>query len=133
MANERYKYTRYDDVVFSINEVTLKDLVDQHFSKNGKYNMLDVVKDVVSRGDRFRFDAGVVTLEDRHMEENKDRMTEALQIAAQCWCDEETKHIEMDSDLAKAVAKRLCVLMEPAEQSPSGFEYYRNQLLKCGT
>lgn len=30
-----------------------------------------------------------------------------LEIAAQCWCDEETSMIEMDSRLAKAFAKRL--------------------------
>jgi hypothetical protein len=95
--------------------------------------MLDVVKDVVLHGDSFRFDAGLITLEDnKPMETNNDRMTQALQVAAQCWCDEDTKHIEMDSRLAKAVAKRLCVLMEPAEQSPLGFEHYRQQLLNCG-
>ena len=31
----------------------------------------------------------------------------ALQIAAQCWCDEETKDREMDVALATAFAKRI--------------------------
>ncbi len=31
----------------------------------------------------------------------------AIQIAAQCWCDEETQMIEMDTRLATAFAKRL--------------------------
>lgn len=33
--------------------------------------------------------------------------TEALHLAAQCWCDEETSNIEMDECLAMAFAKRL--------------------------
>ncbi len=32
---------------------------------------------------------------------------EALQIAGRCWCDTETEHLVMDTDLAKAFAKRL--------------------------
>ena len=31
----------------------------------------------------------------------------ALQIAAQCWCDKETQHKEMDVELATAFAKRI--------------------------
>ena len=31
----------------------------------------------------------------------------AMELAAQCWCDEETKTIVMDSRLAIAFAKRL--------------------------
>jgi hypothetical protein len=31
----------------------------------------------------------------------------ALEMAAQCWCDEETSHIEMDTALALAFAKRI--------------------------
>lgn len=30
-----------------------------------------------------------------------------LEIAAQCWCDEETEHLEMIPSLAEAFAKRL--------------------------
>jgi hypothetical protein len=37
----------------------------------------------------------------------EDWMPEARAIAAQCWCDEETKHIEMDPVLAEAVARRI--------------------------
>lgn len=32
---------------------------------------------------------------------------ESLEIAAQCWCDAETKSIEMNVPLAEAFAKRL--------------------------
>jgi hypothetical protein len=31
----------------------------------------------------------------------------SLELAAQCWCDEDTSSIEMDSHLANAFAKRL--------------------------
>jgi uncharacterized protein YbaP (TraB family) len=31
----------------------------------------------------------------------------SLELAAQCWCDEDTSNIEMDSHLANAFAKRL--------------------------
>lgn len=37
---------------------------------------------------------------------------DAIHLAAQCWCDEETSHKEMDSTLAMAFAKRLEVLMQ---------------------
>lgn len=32
---------------------------------------------------------------------------ESMECAAQCWCDPETEHIEMDVDLATAFARRL--------------------------
>lgn len=41
----------------------------------------------------------------------ESKMTEARELAAQCWCDEETKHIDMDTRLAEAFAKRLAPLM----------------------
>lgn len=35
---------------------------------------------------------------------------DAIHIAARCWCDDETRTIEMDSRLATAFAKRLDLL-----------------------
>jgi hypothetical protein len=34
-------------------------------------------------------------------------LNEAREIAAQCWCDPETQHLVMNTDLAEAFAKRL--------------------------
>ena len=39
-------------------------------------------------------------------------MNEALQIASQCWCDPETSHLNMNSELARAFAKRLAEKLE---------------------
>jgi hypothetical protein len=52
------------------------------------------------------------------------------QIAAQCWCDEETKHIEFDARLAEAFAKRLDLEIEAAHQYAKNADYYRNILMK---
>jgi hypothetical protein len=41
---------------------------------------------------------------------NTEQMQEARAIATQCWCDEETKHLEMNTDLAEAFAKRIVKL-----------------------
>ena len=40
--------------------------------------------------------------------EGESWIYEARQIAAQCWLDPETAHIEMDSVLCEAVARRMC-------------------------
>lgn len=40
---------------------------------------------------------------------------DAIHLAAQCWCDEETSHKEKDSTLAMAFAKRLENLMQERE------------------
>ena len=55
-------------------------------------------------------------------------MEEARHIAAQCWCDEETKDREMDSILAEAVARRIAPWMEVAAQSQRKVDYYRGLL-----
>ena len=39
--------------------------------------------------------------------EGKIMSNKNLELAAQCWCDEETSHIVMESPLAEAFAKRL--------------------------
>lgn len=43
-------------------------------------------------------------------------MDEARQVAAQCWCDEETKDRVMDHALAEAVARRIAAWMDTAMQ-----------------
>lgn len=57
---------------------------------------------------------------------------EAREIAAQCWCDEETEHKEMDVELAEAMAKRISYWMEVAAQYSRNQEYYRNLVIQCG-
>lgn len=59
-------------------------------------------------------------------------MEEALQIAAQCWFDEETQDREMDFVLAEAVAKRIAAWMETAAQNQLNADYYRGLLERCG-
>lgn len=50
-------------------------------------------------------------------EEMFSMIDESRQMAAQCWCDEETKHIEMDVRLAEAFAKRMVILLERLRDS----------------
>jgi len=59
-------------------------------------------------------------------------MDEARQIAAQCWCDEETKHVEMNPALAEAVAKRIAVWMDTGAQHCRNECYYRSLVVRCG-
>jgi hypothetical protein len=49
-------------------------------------------------------------------EEANKWMDEARQIAAQCWCDEETQDRVMDTPLAEAMARRIAAWMETAAQ-----------------
>ena len=60
-----------------------------------------------------------------------DWMQEAREIAAQCWCDEETSSIEMDTILAEAVAKRIAAWMESAAEYCRDVEFYRGLLDEC--
>jgi hypothetical protein len=53
---------------------------------------------------------------------------ESLQLAAQCWCDEETRHIEMEVNLATAFAKRLDALQSQAKESERLLHEARVQL-----
>lgn len=41
----------------------------------------------------------------------EDHMTEARQLAAQCWCDDDTAEITMNPAIAEAFAKRIAVLL----------------------
>lgn len=61
-----------------------------------------------------------------------DWMEEARELAAQCWCDEETKYTIMDPVLAEAVAKRIAFWMEEAARNGRNTEYYRGLVEKCG-
>jgi len=61
-----------------------------------------------------------------------DWMPEALQIAAQCWGDSETKDCMMDVALATAVAKRIALWIETAAQNQRNADYYRGLLERCG-
>ncbi len=62
------------------------------------------------------------------MPENYDWMEEARGVAAQCWCDEETKDRVLDVELAEAVAKRIANWMETAAQNQKNTDYYRTLL-----
>jgi hypothetical protein len=59
-------------------------------------------------------------------------MDDARQMAAQCWCDDETKHIQMDAVLAEAVAKRIATWMECAAEASRATDYYRGLVVRCG-
>ncbi len=59
-------------------------------------------------------------------------MTEAREIAAQCWGDPETEDRRMDATLCDAVAKRICFWMDTAAQNQRNTEYYRGLLVRCG-
>lgn len=54
-------------------------------------------------------------------------MPEARQIAAQCWCDEETSNTEMDVVLAESVARRIAAWMDTAAFHARNEEYWRNR------
>ena len=47
-------------------------------------------------------------------------MDQARQIAAQCWCDDKTKDLVLDTELAEAFAIRLATWMGYAAQQKGG-------------
>jgi hypothetical protein len=57
-----------------------------------------------------------------------DNMDTARQMAAQCWCDAETSHIEMNPALCEAVAKRIAAWMDTAAHMSRDAEFYRGIL-----
>lgn len=59
-------------------------------------------------------------------------MDEARQIAAQCWCDEETENLVMNSQLAEAVSKRIAAWMDTSAQAERNVGYYRGLVERCG-
>lgn len=56
---------------------------------------------------------------------------EARQIAAQCWCDEETKHITLNPTLVDAVSKRIALWMETGARHAKNEEYWRERATKA--
>lgn len=58
-------------------------------------------------------------------------MPEARQMAAQCWCDEETSNRVMDPVLAEAVARRIAGWMDIAAQHARNQDYYVELLDRC--
>ncbi len=58
-------------------------------------------------------------------------MPEARAMAAQCWCDDETKHIVMDTALAEAIAKRIAAWMDTAADFARNEDFYRSLLDRC--
>jgi len=66
------------------------------------------------------------------MTTSQNFLDEARQISAQCWCDEETKHIPMDPRLAEAFAQRLASWMDTAAQCSRNIDYFRSLLVRCG-
>ena len=59
-------------------------------------------------------------------------MPEARQIAAQCWCDDETKNTVMDTVLAESVAKRIAAWMDAAAETQRNCDYYHGLVVRCG-
>jgi len=59
-------------------------------------------------------------------------MDEALEQAAQCWCDPEIEGRVMDPPLAEAIAKRIANWMDTAAQNQRNADYYRGLLVRCG-
>ncbi len=61
----------------------------------------------------------------------KDFMDEARQIAAQCWCDEETKGRVMDPVLCESVALRIAAWMSEAARFSRNEDFYRGLIDQC--
>jgi len=66
------------------------------------------------------------------MSEKYDWMDESRELAAQCWCDEETENRVIDPVLVEAVAKRIALWMGTAAQNQRNTDYYRGLLEQCG-
>ncbi len=58
-------------------------------------------------------------------------MDTARQMAAQCWCDDDTSGIEMDVRLAEAVARRIAAWMDTAAQAQRNADFYRGLVDEC--
>lgn len=56
---------------------------------------------------------------------------EARQMAAQCWCDDDTSSIEMDVRLAEAIARRIAAWMDTAAQAQRNADFYRGLVDEC--
>ncbi len=60
-------------------------------------------------------------------------MPEARQIAAQCWCDDETSGRVMDPVLCESVARRIAAWMATAAQESRNAEFYRGLVDACAS
>ncbi len=56
----------------------------------------------------------------------------ALEISAQCWCEEKTSDIPMNSNLATVFAEKLSYWIDLAAQNQRNTDYYRGLLISCG-
>ncbi len=65
------------------------------------------------------------------MSEPYDWLPEAREIAAQCWCDDETTHLVMETALAEAVARHVAAWMQTGAQHARNEEYWRDRALKA--
>ncbi len=54
-------------------------------------------------------------------------LPEARVLAARCWCDDTTKHIEMDMALAEVFAHRLAAWMETGAFHARNEAYWRER------
>jgi hypothetical protein len=61
--------------------------------------------------------------------DGNDWLDEARMIAAQCWCDDETKDRVMDPPLAEAVARRIAAWMQTGAQHAQNEDYWRKRAL----
>lgn len=68
------------------------------------------------------------TYKDGVREVKDDISKESIEIAAQCWCDEETSMIEMDTRLATAFAKRLDVKKKEVDRLKAALGEARGEL-----
>lgn len=58
-------------------------------------------------------------------------MDTARQMAAQCWCDDDTSGIGLDVRLAEAVARRIAAWMDTAAQAQRNADFYRGLVDEC--
>ena len=65
------------------------------------------------------------------MEPRTSWIEQARELAAQAWCDPETSHIEMNTVLAEAVAKRIVCWIDTAAQYARNVDYYKGLLDMC--
>lgn len=55
----------------------------------------------------------------------------AREAAAQCWCDETTKHLDMTPELAEAVAYRIAAWMETGAFHARNETYWKQRALQA--
>ena len=63
--------------------------------------------------------------------EISDFMEDARHQAAQCWCDDDTSGIVMDTRIAEAAARRIAAWMDDAARFARDAQFYRELLVRC--